>query len=104
MLLFDNYKSEAFNIKEGIDQGDAHSLITWIIYNHQILKIFKKLCKETGFLFLDDTAILVTGTDFEDTHNKLKDVMTREGGVMEWVAMHNCTFGIENFQLLDLMR
>ena len=52
MLLFDDYKSEAFNIKEGIGQGDAHLLIAWIIYNHQILKIFKKLCKETSFLFV----------------------------------------------------
>ena len=54
-LLFNNYKSNIFNIKEGINQGDAHLLITSIIYNHQILKIFSKANKETGFLFVDDT-------------------------------------------------
>lgn len=63
-LIFDDYKSETFNIKEGIDQGDAQSLIAWIIYNHHILKIFDKGAKETGFLYVDDTAILVTGNDF----------------------------------------
>ena len=26
-LMFDDYKSDTFNIKEGIDQGDTHSLI-----------------------------------------------------------------------------
>ena len=104
MLMFDDYKSDTFDIKEGIDQGDVHSLITWIIYNHQILKIFKKANKETGLLFVDDTAILVTGEDFNDTHRKLKDIMSREGGVMEWARTHNCMFGIENFQLLDLTR
>ena len=68
------------------------------------MKIFKKLCKETEFLFVDDTAILVTGPDFNNTHAKLKDVMRREGGIMEWADMHNCVFGIEKFQLLDLTR
>ena len=57
-----------------------HSLIAWIIYNHQILKIFNMTHKETGFLFIDDTAILVTGPDFDTTHAKLKDVMLRNGG------------------------
>ena len=94
--MFDDYKSDTFNIKEGIDQGDAHSLISWIIYNHQILKFFEKTHKETGFLFVDDMAILVTGADFTATHAKLKGVMLRDGGVMDWVRTHNCSFRIEN--------
>ena len=101
-LLFNNYKSDTFNIKESIDQGDAHLLIAWIIYNHHILKIFSKTSKEMGFLFV--TAILVTGPDFNTTHGKLKDVMSREGGVTEWVGTHNCSFRIKKFQLLDLSR
>ena len=88
-LIFDNFKSETFDIKEGLDQGDAQSLIAWIIYNHRILDIFKKANGETGFLFVDDTAILVTGQDFIDTQVKLKDTMPREGGVMEWAETHN---------------
>ena len=103
-LIFNDYRSDTFYIKEGIDQGDAHSLIAWLIYNHQILKVFKKTCKETGFLFVNDTAILVTGPDFNITHAKLREVMVREGGVMEWARTHNCTFGMEMFQLLDLSR
>ena len=103
-LMFDDYKSETFDIEEGIDQGDAQSLIAWIIYNHQILKIFKKASKEMGFLYVDDTAVLVTGVDFSDTHDKLLDVMNREGGIMEWAVAHNCSFGVDKFQLLDLSR
>ena len=67
-LIFNDFKSEIFDIKEGLDQGDAQSLIAWIIYNHQILDIFKKTNRETEFLFVDDMAILVTGQDFIDTH------------------------------------
>ena len=73
MVLFNDYKSDIFDIKEGIDQGDTQSLITWIIYNHQILNIFRKANKETGFLFVDDTAILVAGQNFNATYAKLKD-------------------------------
>ena len=100
-MVFDDFKSEFFDIKEGIDQGDTQSLIAWIIYNHKILKIFKKSCKETSFLFIDNAAILVTGKDFTDMHAKLKNVMTRTGRVIEWARMDNCTFGLEIFQLLD---
>ena len=60
--------------------------------------------KETGFIFVNDTATLVTGPDFDTTHTKLKDVMLRNEGVMEWARMHNCSFGIKKFQLLDLTR
>jgi ribonuclease HI/exonuclease III len=103
-LIFDDFKSETFNIEEGIDQGDAQSLIAWIIYNHQILKIFNKASKETGFLYVDDTAVLVTGKNFSTTHTKLRNVMNRTGGIMEWAVAHNCSFGIDKFQLLDLSR
>jgi hypothetical protein len=103
-LIFDDSKSETFNIEEGIDQGDAQSLIAWIICNHQILKIFDKACKETGVLYVEDTAVLVTGDDFRSTHDKLLEVMNREGGIMEWATAHNCSFGLEKFQLLDLSR
>ena len=99
-LVFDDYKSETFDIAEGIDQGDTQSLISWIIYNHRILNIFKKADKETEFLYIDDTAVLVTGNDFNHTHEKLKAIMNREGGVSEWAAKHNCSFGIEKFQLV----
>jgi len=37
MLVFDNYWSELFDIKDGLDQGDVQSLIAWIIYNLLIL-------------------------------------------------------------------
>ena len=104
MLVFNDFKLDMFDIEEGIDQGDAHLLITWVIYNHQILKIFNKAVKETEFLYVDDAAVLVTGDNFNNTHNKLKSVMNREGGIMEWAASHNCSFGLEKFQLLNLTR
>lgn len=103
-LVFDDYKSEPFAVEDGLDQGDAHSLIAWLIYNLSIIRIFRKIAKETGLLYVDDTAALVTGINFHTTHEKLKDIMNREGGILEWAATHNCSFGIEKFQLVDLSR
>ena len=100
-LVFDDFRSETFDIEEGIDQGDAQSLIAWVIYNHQILKILNKMAKETGFLYVDDAAVLVTGDDFSTMHDKLKSIMNR---IMEWAVAHNCSFGLDKFQLLDLSR
>jgi hypothetical protein len=104
MLTFDDHRSEPFDVRDGLDQGDAQSLIAWLIYNLLILRIFRKLAKETGLLYVDDAAALVTGRDFHITHNKLRDIMNREGGILDWAASHNCSFGIEKFQLVDLSR
>ena len=104
MLIFDDYESGTFDIEEGIDQGDTQLLIAWIIYNHQILNIFERRSREIGFLYVDDAAVLVTGEEFSTTHNKLKEVMNQEGGMLEWAASHNCTFGVEKFQLLNLLQ
>jgi len=51
---------------------------------------------------VDDAAVLVTGANFHITHNKLQDIMNCEGGILEWAVAHNCSFGIEKFQLVDL--
>jgi hypothetical protein len=45
--------------------------------------------------------IIVTGKDFSETHEKLRDIMNRTKGVFAWAKIHNCTFGVEKFQLLD---
>ena len=60
------------------------------------------MAKETGLLYVNDTAALVTGADFHITHDKLRDIMNHEGGILEWAKTHNCSFRIEKFQLVDL--
>lgn len=65
------------------------------MYNHQILKIFNKVSKETIPLRRQHSSL---------GNGRLKEVMNRAGGVMEWAASHNCSFGTEKFQLVDLSR
>jgi len=103
-IVFDDYKSAPFNVDDGLDQGDAQSLILYILYNANILIIPVLQNGEWTFIFVDDVALVTTGVDFAETHRKLKEMMEREGGILEWARRHNCTFGIEKFQLLDAGR
>ncbi|KAF9051257.1 hypothetical protein BJ165DRAFT_1524220 [Panaeolus papilionaceus] len=58
----------------------------------------------TVLAFVDDISLVATVKDFKGTNLSIKDLMVKEGGVMEWVEKHNCTFGPEKFQLVDFSR
>ncbi|TFK17095.1 hypothetical protein FA15DRAFT_605742, partial [Coprinopsis marcescibilis] len=99
-LLFDNHQTKRFTIDNGLDQGDPYSVICYLIYNAGLLKIPKTRMRELMLLFVDDAGVAVLAKTFQETHRKLRDIMT-PGGVLEWASNHNCEFGIAKFQLLD---
>jgi ribonuclease HI len=103
-LSFDDYQTDAFEVHNGLDQGDPFSGILYLIYNADLLKIPVLKAGERLLLFVDDAVIIVMGKNFNETHNKLRNIMNRTGGVFEWAKTHNCEFGIEKFQLLDATR
>ena len=91
-------------VTNGLDQADPFSSICYLIYNADLLKILNTKTGKHILLFVDDTTIIVTGKDFAETHEKLCNIMNRTKGVFEWAKEHNCEFGIEKFQLLDITR
>ncbi len=99
VLTFDDFKSLVFEVTNGLDQGDPLSQILYIIYNSSVARRLKN--GEKGFLFIDDKAILIHGETFDETHQKIKDIMERTGGILEWARDHNCEYGVEKFQLVD---
>ena len=103
-LAFDDYQTAAFIVANGLDQGDPYSGICYLIYNADLLKIPVLKVGEWILLFVDDAVIIVIGKDFAETHEKLRNIMNRTGGVFEWAKAHNCEFGIEKFQLLDITK
>ena len=104
ILSFKDHQSDHFTVTNGLDQGDPFSSICYLIYNADLLKIPNTKAGEHALLFVDDTTIIVTGKDFTETHEKLCNIMNRMKGVFEWAKRHNCEFGIEKFQLLDITR
>src|ERR1700723_175242 len=103
-LLFDDFKSRFLEIEGGLDQGDPLSVITYLLYNACFLECLQMEEGERGALFIDDAYVLVTGSDFTETHQQLQDIMERRGGIFDWAAAHNCEFGIDKFQLIDFTR
>jgi ribonuclease HI len=103
-LIFDDHVSTTFTVENGLDQGDPFSGICYLLYNSKLTDISIKKAGERTLLFVDDAAIIVTGKDFTETHNKLRNIMNRPKGVFAWAKKHNCIFGVDKFQLLDLSR
>jgi ribonuclease HI len=103
-LTFDDFRSTMLAIDSGIDQGDPLSVITYLLYNACFLECLRQEHGERGALFVDDAYVLITGVDFGDTHRKIELIMERPGGVFDWARDHNCEFGVDKFQLLDLTR
>jgi len=104
MISLDNFQMEIFSVLNGLDQGDPFLGICYVFYNTDLLKVPVIKNREYMLLYVDDVAIIVTSVDFKETHKKLRDIMNRPNGVFEWAKIHNCKFGIEKFQLLDITK
>lgn len=100
-ISFDDYQTAAFEVLNGLDQGDPHSGICYLIYNADLTKITVLKAGEWILLFVDNAVIIVCGKNFNETHEKLRNIMECNGGVFDWAKTHNCKFGVEKFQLLN---
>ena len=47
---------------------------------------------ELAAVYVDDVILIVTAKTFKGVHTILADMMTREGGAMEWARQHNSKF------------
>ena len=85
VLCFDDYVSLAIQITNGIRQGDPLSMILYIIYNSDILSIPKIAQKMNEYMLshVDNTALLAIGCSFDNMHQILADMMTRNDGTIQ---------------------
>ena len=68
-IKFDDYISEPHDITNGIGQGNPLSMILYIIYNADLLEIPGDETREDAISYVDDIAIIATGSIFEETTN-----------------------------------
>jgi hypothetical protein len=52
---------------------------------------------------VDDAILTAMAKTFQQAHNKLSDMMTREGGAIEWTKTHNLHFEYGKIVLIDLV-
>ena len=91
-LCFNGYASAPIPIDNGIGQGDPGSMPGFNFSNADLLDISKGRKNERVLAFVDDAVLLAIGSDFAETHDILKDMMTRQGGAMQWSREHNSPF------------
>lgn len=99
-LKFDGYTSDQISIENGIGQGDPLSMIVYQYYNADLLEIPNRE-GEAAIAYVDDTIMTATANTFEEAHDMLSDMMTREGGVAEWSADHNSPLEYSKLALID---
>jgi hypothetical protein len=78
-------------------------MILYAFYNADLIDIAQgKNELTTGFV--DDCAFAATGDTLEETHNRLKDMMDRSQGGLEWSRTHNSQFEISKLAIMDFPR
>ncbi|VDC00142.1 unnamed protein product [Peniophora sp. CBMAI 1063] len=102
-LKFDGYESMAFPVLNGIPQGDPMSLILYLFYGADLLRV-PRGSKERVAGFVDDSALVAVGDTFDETHAILQDMYERRGGAREWAAKHFSRFETSKFKLMDFSR
>jgi len=102
-LTFDDYKSEPFEVANGLDQGDPTSSVFYSFYNADLIEPSRDP-NELKSAFVDNTMFFVAGNTFQENNAKLIDMMTRQGGATEWSKTHNSDFEIDKFALLHMSR
>src|SRR5579863_6174974 len=99
-LKFDGYESKNYSINNGIGQGDPLSMILYQFYNADLLDIPVNK-SESAIAYVDDALMVVIADTFEEAHRTLADMMTREGGVMDWSKTHNSPLEYSKLALID---
>ena len=99
-ISFDDYTSDPINVLNGIGQGDPLSMILYIIYNADILEIIDDATHEDSLGYVDDVALIAIGNNFEDTTERLKNLMEKQDGGLSWSKTHNSRFEISKSAIL----
>jgi ribonuclease HI len=103
-MRFDDYVSGSIDINNGIGQGDPLSMLLYIIYNADLLEIVDNELREDAVGYVDDIAILAIGKDFNESTNRLKRLMTKDDGGLQWSRDHNSRFEVSKSVVMHLSR
>lgn len=102
-MTFDDYSSEWIHINNGIDQGNPPSMVEYLYYNADLLDIPKNR-NEDAIAFVDDANLIATAKTLEEAYDMLEDMMTRQGGGIEWASKHNSRFSIPKMAVVGFTR
>jgi hypothetical protein len=103
-IKFDDFISESIDIINGIGQGDPLSMLLYIIYNADLLEIIDNDELEDAIGYVDDIALVAIGSDFVETTARLRNLMEKHEGGLEWSKSHNSRFEMSKSAVLHATR
>ena len=103
-LRFDDYISEYREITNGIGQGDPLSMLLYILYNADLLEIPDDELQEDALGYVDDIALVALGNNFEESTQRLKTMMTKDDGGLQWSREHNSRFEVSKSVIVHFSR
>lgn len=78
-------------------------MILYIIYNADMMEIPQGR-DEAAVGYVDDIALLAEGNSLEETTERLKDMMERPGGGLDWARTHNSRFEMAKVAIVHFSR
>jgi hypothetical protein len=98
-LCFDDFRSEPFEVMNGLDQGCPSSGSFFLFYNADLIDIPKSQ-DEIASAFVDDTYLAARAPSIEEAYDKLANMMTRPQGTLDWSWTHNSKFELDKTGLM----
>jgi hypothetical protein len=70
-------------------------------YNADLVEIPNDEATKYTVAYVDNVILVTITGSFEETHERLKDMMTRNGGESSWAKQHNSSFEYNKLALID---
>jgi hypothetical protein len=99
-LRFDDHTTNPITINNGIGQGDPLSIGLYQYYNADLLDIPAEP-NQLAIAYVNDAILFASGSTFEETHENIADMMTKEKGAIKWSKDHNSPFESSKLALID---
>jgi len=78
--------------------------IAYQFYNVDLVDILDADNGEDTVAFVDDTLLLVQAKTLADSNVKVKQMMVRHGGGLNWATTHQSHFTLDKFWVMGLTR
>ena len=94
VLAFDDFVSEPFKVKHGLDQGCNLSPFKYNCYSAGQMKALKGRNNEMGNTFADDGACAVRAHTLEEAGEAMVELFKRRGGPKDWGRTHHSLYDL----------
>ena len=87
-LRFDGYMSEPLALTKELNQGCSLLEIAFQFYNTDVVALGDASSREEAITFMDNTLLIACDKTLNNTNNRVKHMMTRNGRGQDWSNIH----------------